>query len=82
MNPAVSLLTARYRLAAEAEAEFASTGKKGAEQGRRFLDVGTIRKVLELREKGVEGSEIERRLGLRGGVVGALGGRGIVGVAG
>jgi len=81
-NPAVSLLTARYRLAEEAEREFSNMGRKGGE-GRQFLDVVTLRQVLILRdEKGLEGEEIERRLGLRRGVVGQLGGRGVVGVAG
>jgi hypothetical protein len=79
-NPAVSLLTARYRLAEEAEREFASLGKKG--EGRQFLDVVTIRKVLEMREEGVEGGDIEKRLELRRGVVGRLGRRGVVGVPG
>jgi hypothetical protein len=80
-NPAVSLLTARYRLAEEAEREFASLGRKGSE-GRTFLDVVTLRQVLVLRESGVEGGEIERSLGLGKGVVGRLGRRGVVGVGG
>jgi hypothetical protein len=77
----VSLLTARYRLAEEAEREFAETGRKDA-QGRQFLDVVTLRQVLMLREGGTPAEEIERKLGLREGVVGRLGGRGVVGVAG
>lgn len=57
-------------------------GRRGR-QGRRFLDVVTIRQVLMLRdEKGVEGREIERRLGLGEGVVGRLGPRGVVGDTG
>ncbi|PBP27407.1 hypothetical protein BUE80_DR001674 [Diplocarpon rosae] len=79
-NPAVSLLTARYRLAAEAEREFARTGKSSAE-GRRFLDVYTLRQVLVLRdEQGLEARQIERSLGLGEGVVAQLGRRGLVGV--
>ncbi|PMD17141.1 hypothetical protein NA56DRAFT_280694 [Hyaloscypha hepaticicola] len=79
-NPAVSLLTARYRLAEEAEREFANLGKASA-GGRQFLDVITIRKVLEMRdEKGLQEGEIERRLELRKGVVGRLGRGGVVGV--
>lgn len=57
-------------------------GRRGR-QGRRFLDVVTIRQVLILRdEKGVGGPEIERRFGLGEGVVGRLGGRGVVGDTG
>lgn len=67
-------------MAEEAEREFARLGKGG--EGRQFLDVVTLRKILEMREQGVEGGEIERRLELRRGVVGRLGARGVVGVAG
>lgn len=75
------MLTARYRLAAEAEQEFEDTGRRGAE-GRQFLDVGTLRQVLVMRGEGREDGEIERGLGLRRGVVGRLGRVGVVDVAG
>jgi hypothetical protein len=75
----VSLLTARYRIAEEADAEFANIGRKGS-QGRSFIDVQTLRQVLVLREEGMRGSEIEGRLGLRSGVVRKLGREGVVGV--
>lgn len=49
--------------------------------GRQFLDVVTLRQVLVLRDEGgVDAAEIERRLGLRRGVVERLGRRGVVGV--
>ena len=74
----MSLLTARYRLAEEAEQEFANTGRKGT-AGRQFLDVITIRQILVLRdEMGVSARDIERQLGLRDGVVARLGRRGVV----
>ena len=77
-NPAIMILTARERLAMEAEAEFARAGKGG--EGRRFLDVMTIRQILMLRdEKAVEAAEIENRLGLKSGIVARLGVKGIVG---
>lgn len=76
----MSLLTARYRLAEEANAEFAETGRKGA-RGRQFLDVVTLRQVLVMRdERGLEAADIEQKLGLREGVVARLGRRGVVGV--
>lgn len=68
-------------MAEEAEREFARLGKGG--EGRQFLDVVTIRKVLELRdEKRIDADEIERRLELKRGVVGRLGRSGVVGVGG
>lgn len=76
----MSLLTARYRIAAEAEEEFENTGRKGS-GGRRFLDVVTLRQVLVLRKKGMGEGAIEEALGLRAGSVGKLGRRGVVGVA-
>jgi hypothetical protein len=78
--PALSLLTARHRLAEAAEHEFAQTGKANA-TGREFLDVMTLRQILALRdEKGVSALEIENSLGLKSGVVERLGGSGVVGV--
>lgn len=76
-NPAVAVLDARARLQDEAEKEFIEAGKRGHE-GRQFLDVYTIRQILMLRDKsGVGGEEIERRLGLKEGVVERLGARGL-----
>ncbi|CZR66538.1 uncharacterized protein PAC_16439 [Phialocephala subalpina] len=78
-NPAVSLLTARYRIAEEADEEFAGLGRKGA-KGRRFIDVQTLRQALVLRGEGMRAGEIEEKLGLREGVVARLGKEGVVGV--
>lgn len=76
----MSLLTARYRLAEEAEREFEGVGKSGGE-GRRFLDVVVLRQILVLRGKGMRDEGIEEVLGLRRGVVSMLGPRGVVGAA-
>jgi len=71
-------LTARYRIAEEAESEFADTGRRGA-KGRQFLDAITIRQILVLRdEKGVDARQIEETLGLKEGVVRRLGRKGVV----
>ncbi|KAH8646612.1 hypothetical protein BGZ60DRAFT_424366 [Tricladium varicosporioides] len=80
-NPAISLLTARYRLAADAEREFENTGRKGA-KGKEFLDVTTLRQVLVMRGKGMSEAQIEETLELGKGVVRRLGGRGVVEAAG
>ncbi|RDW69917.1 hypothetical protein BP5796_08314 [Coleophoma crateriformis] len=81
-NPAVALLEARSRLAEAADTEFSNIGRRGAE-GRTFLDVITVRQVLQLRdERGLSGSEIEKRMGLGHGVVEQLGRRGVVACAG
>ncbi|KAK4964631.1 hypothetical protein LTR28_003655 [Elasticomyces elasticus] len=80
MNPALKALEARARLQDEAEREFVEAGRRGHE-GRQFLDVVTIRQVLMLRdEKRLAAEEIERRLGLRKGVVARLGSKGIFGL--
>lgn len=101
-NPALQILAARSRLAADAERDFAraarvsSSGSSGddddddgAQQqqearrgGRRFVDVDTLRRVLDLRDRQQLPAEaIERKLGLERGVVGVLGSKGVVGGA-
>lgn len=75
-NPAIMVLDARSRLQDEAEREFLDAGKRG-HAGRKFLDVGVVRQVLMMRERGLAEQEIERTLGLRGGVVKELGMRGV-----
>lgn len=77
--PAIQVTDARARLAEEAEAEFAAIGRRGF-RGREFLDVMLLRQALRLRdEKGLKAEEIERKLGLRHGVLQKLGRRGVVG---
>ncbi|KAK8196121.1 hypothetical protein M8818_007274 [Zalaria obscura] len=76
-NPAITVLAARSRLADAEERESIEAGRRG-HAGREFLDVGILRQVLTLRENGTAAGEIERRLGLRKGVVERLGGRGVV----
>ncbi|KAL8857936.1 MAG: hypothetical protein Q9178_005555 [Gyalolechia marmorata] len=81
LNPALQVLSRRAELAQEAEAEF--TRLRGGGEGRRFLDVVKIREVLTMRDaKGMSEGEIEKRLGLKRGVVGRLGGQGVVSEAG
>lgn len=85
-NPAaLQILAARSRLAAAAEREFARAGRgdgADARAGRRFVDVDTLRRVLDLRDRQqVPGEAIERKLGLERGAVGILGRKGVVGAA-
>ncbi|KAF2172198.1 hypothetical protein M409DRAFT_17438 [Zasmidium cellare ATCC 36951] len=80
-NPALAVLDARSRLADEAESEFMEAGRRGHE-GRQFLDVYQIRQILTLRDqRGKSSAEIERRLGLKNGVVERLGAAGVVELA-
>ena len=77
-NPAVAMLAARQRIAEEAEKEKIAAGRKGFE-GKSFVDVAMVRKILVLRdEQGMPAEEIERALGLKKGVVGRLGRKGVV----
>ena len=65
----------------EADIEYARTGQK-AHEGRQFLDVYTIRDILAERdEKSRSAVDIERKMGLKSGVVARLGAKGIVGLA-
>jgi hypothetical protein len=78
-NPAITLLRARDSLAQKAEREFLEAGKRG-HSGREFLDVVQIRQLLMLRDdKKLGSADIEKRMGLKKGVVDRLGSQGIVG---
>ncbi|KAF2103002.1 hypothetical protein NA57DRAFT_71985 [Rhizodiscina lignyota] len=78
-NPAIAILEARQRLQEEADREFqtAGRGRKGVE-GRQFLDVVTLRQILQLRDdRGMSADDIEQRMGLKKGVVARLGPKGM-----
>jgi hypothetical protein len=68
-------------LQSEYDAEQDGQGRKGF-KGKRFLEVGMLREVVRLRGRGVERRDIERRFGLRKGVLEELGRDGIVDVVG
>lgn len=70
-NQTLNVLEARKRLQERADAELENLGRRG--EGREFMDVGTIRKVLLLRQQGVDEGDIERRFGLKRGSVRRLG---------
>lgn len=76
-NTTLGVLEARRRLEEQAELEFENIGKS-TDKGREFLDVGTIRKILVLRQQGEDPSKIEGKLKLKSGVVKRLGRPGIV----
>lgn len=76
-NPTLSALQARDRFQKEADEEFGNMGRSGS-QGRQYLDIGTIRNILVMRERGASPEDIETRFNLRSGVVNRLGARGLV----
>ena len=76
-NATLGVLKARRRLQAHADEEFRQLGKPGS-QGREHLDVGIVKNILTLRQRGESAAEIESRLKLKPGVVSKLGPLGIV----
>ncbi|OTA22574.1 hypothetical protein BTJ68_14286 [Hortaea werneckii EXF-2000] len=80
-NPTLVALDSRAKLQEAADAEFQMAGKRGHE-GRQFLDVYMIRQILIERDvQGRSAEEIERKMGLKRGVVERLGGKGVVQLA-
>lgn len=75
-NTTLNVLACRQKLQERAEAEFERLGRKGNE-GREFLDLNTIVKALNLRERGMSPADIESRLRLQPGVVARLGRPGV-----
>ena len=80
-NTTLSVLEARRKRQYEATAEFDRTGRS-TDQGREFLDVGTIRDILMLRDQGIDAAAIESKFNLKTGVVKRLGPMGVVSALG
>jgi hypothetical protein len=76
-NATLGVLEARRQLEARAKYELDNTGKS-TDKGREFLDIGTVKQILVLRESGTSATDIETRLRLKPGLVARLGPRGIV----
>ncbi|KAL1303845.1 hypothetical protein AAFC00_000302 [Neodothiora populina] len=77
-NPALMVLESRNRIQEDADREFLEAGRTGFE-GRKFLDVGALRQILMMKERGMSGEKIEKTLELRPGLVARLGPAGLVG---
>ena len=81
-NPALLALNSRARITKEAEQEAESFGRSN-HTGRKYLDVLTIRQILNTRDQqNLNNLEIERLLRLKSGVVDQLGKKGIYGAVG
>lgn len=51
---------------------------KSTDRGKEFLDIGTVKQILVLRQGGISATDIEARLRLKAGVVARLGPQGMV----
>jgi len=76
-NTTLGVLEARRRIEKQAKQELENVGRAGS-QGREFLDVATVRKVLMMRQRGDSAAEIESTLRIKPGVVARLGPSGLV----
>lgn len=77
-NPTLLVLSSRARIASAAEKEAEVLGRPDHE-GREFIDVVTIRQLLQMRNRqNLPDEQIERLLRLKKGVVSRLGPKGLV----
>lgn len=76
-NPTIATLDARRRVQQLVDGEFASRGKN-PDSGRIFMDMATVRRIIQLRERGSVPSEIEKSLRLQPGLASKLGRPGIL----
>ncbi|KAK4157774.1 hypothetical protein C8A00DRAFT_11425 [Chaetomidium leptoderma] len=76
-NATLGALEVRRQLEARARGELENMGKS-TDKGREFLDIGTVKQILVLRQGGASATDIETRLRLKPGVVARLGPQGIV----
>lgn len=78
-NPSLIILQARSDLQRQALREDQEVGTKGF-AGRRFLDVTLLQQVLRERANGKSSADIEKRFGLKSGLIDQLGPKGLVDV--
>ncbi|KAH6634198.1 hypothetical protein B0J18DRAFT_11395 [Chaetomium sp. MPI-SDFR-AT-0129] len=76
-NTTLGALEVRRALEARAKQELERMGKPG-DEGREFLDIGTVEQVILLRQNGTPAKDIEARLRLKPGLVARLGVQGVV----
>ena len=76
-NATLGVLEARRQVEARARAELENRGKS-SDKGSELLDIGTIKRILVLRQGGTSAAEIESRLRLKPGIVARLGPQGVV----
>jgi hypothetical protein len=76
-NTTLGALDARRQLQERADREFEALGRSTG-QGREFLDIASIRKVLLLRQQGAKSSDIETQMKLKKGILDRLGPIGVV----
>jgi len=76
-NPALLVMQARKRWQEKAEAELEHVGRSGF-VGREMMDVGMVTDALKMRRRGVGEEDIERKLGLKKGILGKLGPQGVL----
>jgi hypothetical protein len=76
-NATLNVLQVRRQIEQRARGELDNTGKS-TDKGREFLDIGTVKQMLALRQGGASAADIEARLRLKPGVVARLGPAGMV----
>lgn len=79
MNPSLQVMLARERIEKEIQEETALYNA-GKSVERKYMDVGSIKKAIVMRESGVTATEIERDLKLQKGMVHKMGIGAIVGL--
>lgn len=76
-NPALLVMQARKRWQEKAEQEIENVGRAGF-AGREMMDAGLVTEALKMRQRGVPIEDIEKRLGLKSGIMAKLGERGVL----
>lgn len=70
-NPAIRVLEARQRIAAEAEEELTQVGRRGF-QGRKYVDASIVQLALMRKQRGENMEKIEETIGIKRGRLGML----------
>lgn len=77
-NTTLSVLEARSRLQQLADEDTEAFSRVGNKAQRRFADMRTLVDAIQLQDRGMAAAEVERKLGLKAGLLGKFGERGVL----
>ena len=77
-NTTLSVLEARNKLQQQADEDSEAFSRAGNKAQRRFVDMRTLVDAIQMQDRGMAASEVERKLGMERGLLSKFGERGVL----